>query len=190
MKQFVAKAAIAVASMAVLAAFAVPAMASAAVWGPPASSKTLNAGVIEVSSPSLGWGLMCTGSTLGVKTRNPSSSVLDVTSATFSGCRGEFSAAMCTTVVATPEKLPWTISALSPQAATLNVGRIRLEYKGSCGSWSGAVVYLTGSVSGLWNATTHSLGFSNASGLQLEGLAPATLEGGVWTDPTGALTLT
>jgi hypothetical protein len=190
MKQF-KKSILLLTAIAALAAMTMPAMASAATWGPVNTNGTfLNA--VTVTIPGYSTAIYCL-STLGYHVRTPASSLLDVTSASFTGCTtggGLFSGCA---VTMTATGLPWTLNGTLP-------GNIPIPISAS-GSFSGtscAVNGLTYTLAskpsytvGSWVAATHTVDVQNhpiTFTLQGGGSPPSYLTA-AFRNPTQTLTL-
>jgi hypothetical protein len=125
---------------------------------------------------------------LGTHVRTPASSTLDVTAASWSGCTGSGALAGCTIAIA-PTGLPWTATGTSFYVD--HTIHAVMTFSGSC-SLSSGTAKLDGTIRGTWNASTHTVTFSNATGLVLSaggmtwGNATAS---GSWRNPTQTLTL-
>ncbi len=182
------KSAVLIAAIGAMAALAVPSMASAAVWGPVGTTGALDSANASTSVAALGGGWNCTSQHLAISVRTPASSTLDVTAATFSGCSGTGTALSGCTVSLTATGLPWTMTAPSTSNATLNVANVNGAVSGAC-SWNGAVFHYSGSlVGGVWNASTHSVLYTSATGLTFAGIGPMRVSG-TFRNPTQTLTL-
>ncbi len=184
MKKSVQKSALLFTSMVALAAFAMPAAASAVVWGPVNTTGALD-GPVSTQSAALGLGFTCTQH-LAIHTRTPASSTMDITGATYSACTGQSSVASCAiTPVATG--LPWTASALSTSNVALNGFNVNVTFSGATCPISGSLPW-TGTVAGgVWNAATHTVTYTSATGLTLGGY-PVPYSGTL-RNPTQNLTL-
>ncbi len=178
-----------IAAITAMAAFAVPSMASAAVWGPINTNQSLDTSSANYNAipGTLPYGFVC-AQHLGVHVRTPASSSIDVTSASFSSCIGTGGATACP-ATATPTGLPWTATALSSTSVNLPV-HLQATFTGAC---TGITVNVDGLINGTWSASTHTLVFSNASGLTetFMGSTLGTLTfSGSLRNPTQTLTLT
>ena len=182
-----------IAAVTAMAALAVPVMASAAVWGPLNSNQSLdtnpliNPGVSYTGSGP-GWPFHCSSQHLGVHVRTPASSVLDVTSASWTGCVGDGLAAGCPLTVA-PTGLPWAATAVASTTISFSM-HAQLNWGGACSS---VVFNLDGSVGATWTPSTHTLTFppgccldETYNGTHLSNLAVS----GAFKNPTNILTLT
>jgi hypothetical protein len=180
---------LAVASIAVLVAFAIPAGASAAVWGVPGASRSLNSATVvtTIGAPSeLSW--QCSQH-LGLKLRTPASATSDVTSATFSNCIPTHGTGiMGCTITETAANLPWTLQALTTSNVTLNVGNINVKIAGGC-PWA-SEFKMSGSIAqGVWNASKHSLTYQQAARLSAPFTPDFATITAIFVDPENLLTL-
>jgi hypothetical protein len=179
MKKSARKGVLLFASMMALAAIAMPAAASAVVWGPVNTTTALD-GQLKVTYTNQNWWFTC-NTHLGVKTRTPASSTLDVNSATFSSCAGGGIASGCGFTL-TAASLPWTMNAVSLSGVGLTVANVNVAFGGGgCGLGSSGSLVLSGTItSGVWNATNHSVTYTNATGFMY------SIGGGVYA-PVGTL---
>jgi hypothetical protein len=172
MKKTMTKSTMLAASIMALAAFAMPSMASAANWGPVNTNHTLTGTFIPTWAEGGGppnTNFVCTAS-LGVHTRLPASSTLDITSATFPSCQGDWGQGSTCKVTAIASGLPWTATGTSTSDVRINVTDITATYSNFPNSTSCAVVgrvrHFSGTVTGgAWSAAAHSLTYSLDPGL-------------------------
>lgn len=176
-----------------LAAMTMPAMASAAAkWGPVNTNGTfLNSVIVNVPGYSTGFDCLAT---LGYHVRTPASSLLDVTSASFTGCyAGSGLFANCT-ITMTATGLPWTLNGTTPSNIPISISASGSFSGTGCGV-AGFTFTLSSSPPaawGSWDAATHTVG--NISGrpvtftISLLGSPPATLTA-AFRNPTQTLTL-
>lgn len=162
------------ASLTALVAFAAPAAASASpVWGPVGTVSSLDlpsAGSrVYYNMPSgLAW--ECTNHHLGLSVRKPASSIVDVTSATFSGCTAAPSWPNCT-VTQTATSLPWTMEAVALTDVRLKVGGVKAKFTTTPGSlyscsFAGLEFSFSGTLEGgSWNSSTHAVTYNTAGKL-------------------------
>jgi hypothetical protein len=185
MRKFAARGALIAASVLALTAFALPAVASASVWGPAGTIRSLDSSNASFHNSSF-FSFTCSNQHLTTSVRKPGSATLDVTGFTSSGCVGSSGAEGCPLTL-TPEKLPWTMTGVGTESATLNIGRVRGVFGGVCG---GTEFHYFGSPQGKWSNTSHTFTLTSAGvTLELEKqLFPSTLSGS-WKDPAQLLTL-
>lgn len=173
------------AAIGAMAAFAVPSMASAAVWGPLNTNQTLTATATQYSVSSQGFIWTCSVQ-LGVHVRTPASSTLDITSASWPACVGSGGVSGCP-VSMVPTGLPWTAVATSSTSVNVTM-RARVTFGGACGL---PPADLQGTLVGQWSAGSHTLTFTNATGLTMSYMGTfignALVSGGN-TSPTLTLT--
>jgi hypothetical protein len=187
MKKYVMKRVVLIASVMALAVVAVPAMASATpVWGPVGSSASLDASNFSMNTSAFGW--TCQKVHLGVHTRKPASSTLDVTAATFTNCIGNGSLAGGCSVNQTATGLPWTAEALGGTAVKINVANVNMTLVGSC-PYAGATTFYSGPLTpGTWTAAMHKLQYTSSGGLFVSGIGSSTVTAS-FVDPLSVLTL-
>jgi hypothetical protein len=177
-----------------MAAIAVPSMASAAVWGPLNTNKTLTAftgaDTVQYALQDGGngqYGFLCSHSTLGVHVRTPASSILDITSASLTGCTGYGPG--CGTITVTATGLPWAVTTVGTNVTFTE----HLLVNESC--IAGYTLNVDGPATGSYSNATHTLTAGPASGMwmSLMGTNYATIRPGStapWKDATNTLTLT
>jgi hypothetical protein len=158
------------AAIAALSAIAVPSMASAANWAPVggAAHALVGGGSINIFVlPSSGAGISCSGQTFSANVT--STAVLTITSAPNFSCTGSGGFSGCN-VAAAPTGLPWTANGPTTSNVTINSVNINLTFTAAPGKTcaSSGLKTLTGTLAGgVWNNTTHSVGYTNATGLTL-----------------------
>jgi hypothetical protein len=181
MNKIIRKSLLLFAAITALAAFAVP-MASAANWSPLNSyqiTTSPTAITIDVPTPPYTQGLSCSsGPTLATHVRTPGATLMDVLAGLNFSCVGTGLFATCTTADLIPTGMPWTVDGTSTTNVKINSLSINGTLTGgACGA--GAPFTLSGTlVGGQWSNTTHSLAFTNATGLMFTmgaTSAPATL---------------
>ena len=176
-----------------MAAFAVPSMASAATWAPAVPTlKTLTSTSPAVyyiyGSGNEQYSFTCSNSSLGVRARNPASSTLDITSASFTNCfsSGGFP---CGTITVTATGLPWTATA-SGGNVTITEHLLVDEH-----CLYGTPITVDGPTSGTYNNATHTLSaratttmYAYMIGQPIGRIDPTGIT--TWHETTNTLTLT
>jgi hypothetical protein len=169
MNKIIRKSLLLFAIVAALTAFAVPSMASAVNWSPLNSYQiTTSPTTLTVNVPGLGDGLSCSsGPILATHVRTPASSLMDVLASLDFSCTGTGWWTNCNVAMA-PTGFPWTVDGASLTNVTINSLSINGTLSGSCGSYG--TFNLNGSLAGgHWSQATHSLAFTNATGVSLSG---------------------
>jgi hypothetical protein len=181
-------------------AFAVPSMASAASWGVIGSTHVLDSSDLSflghTTSGTLGE--VCADSQFHSDVRN--TAILTITSASFKNCMGTGALGANCTVTRTSTRFPWSATGASTTNVQIHDVHVDVKYENTPGNptacaVNGAIVTWTGTLnSGSWNASTHSVTFTNATGLvatstSLAGVTNVTVSGTI-RDTAQTLTLT
>jgi hypothetical protein len=158
MKQF-KKSILLLTAIAALAALTMPAMASAATWGPVNTNGTL-LGTVDVNVPGYSGYFNCL-STLGYHVRTPASSLLDVTSASFTNCYAGGGWFDQCNMTMTATGLPWTLNGTHSYNIPISISASGSFSGGGNCILSGATFTLSSSPPnawGAWDAATHTVG--------------------------------
>jgi hypothetical protein len=200
MKKFSKKGVLLFGVVLMVCAFVVPSMASAASWGVIGSTHVLDSSDLSflghTTSGTLGE--VCADSQFHVDVR--SAAILTITSASFKNCMGIGTLGTNCTVTRTSTRFPWSATGASTTNVQIHDVHIDVKYENTPGNastcaLSGALFTWTGTLnSGSWNAATHSVTFTNATGLvatsaSLPGVANVTVSGTI-RDTAQTLTLT
>jgi hypothetical protein len=182
-----------IAAITAMAAIAVPSMASAAGWAPLNANKTLTSSYPSiaqymVSPPQDQWSFQCSNSTLGVHVRNPASTTLDITSATFTNCV-TVGSLYCGPATVTATGLPWTATKTGSSVTFTE----HLLVDEQC--LHGQLLTVDGPATGSYNNTTHTLSAHAATGMNLNYMgSPVGPIGNIptttWHETTDTLTVT